>query len=160
MRISARMQKVVYMAKKLFGKLNIVDILLILIIAAGIALAAYKIWFSGPSESPAQEADFMITYICESYPEDILSQVSSGDICIDADFGVRLGEVQVAEIRYAEHGEQQFSKAGITISAPLRAAKAENGITHNGIAYLVGKRVNLIAGDVYIPVYISDIRQN
>lgn len=139
------------MEKKLIWKFNIIDLLIIAIVALSLIALIYKLtWGSGE-----EKGSFEFTYVCSEAPAELLYSVKRGDICIDGDSGSSLGKI--SDVR-AEILPDSPDKGKAVFKASAKGAKTEHGITINDNIYLKGKTLNLIIGDSVFEVYISDMK--
>ena len=94
--------------KKIIWKLNIIDLLLIIIIALSIAALIYKS-VSGGDDSEYRNYD--LTFVCESAPIGLFDTIDSDRLCIDGGNGEEIGELRDFEItpivEYASQAAQQ-----------------------------------------------------
>ena len=94
--------------KKIIWKLNIIDLLLIIIIALSIAALIYKS-VSGGDDSEYRNYD--LTFVCESAPIGLFDTIDSDRLCIDGGTGEEIGELRDFEItpivEYASQAAQQ-----------------------------------------------------
>ncbi len=74
--------------KKIIWKLNIIDLLLLLIIVLSIAALIYKS-VSGNTEDDYRE--FTVTYVCENAPIGLFDSISENAACIDGGTGEEIG---------------------------------------------------------------------
>lgn len=74
--------------RKIIWKLNIIDLLLLLIIVLSIAALIYKS-VSGNTEDDYRE--FTVTYVCENAPIGLFDSVSENAACIDGGTGEEIG---------------------------------------------------------------------
>lgn len=81
--------------KKIIWKLNIIDLLLIIIIALSIAALIYKS-VSGGDDS--EYRNYNLTFVCESAPIGLFDTIDSDRLCIDGGTGEEIGELRDFEI--------------------------------------------------------------
>ncbi len=140
------------MGRKIFWKFNIIDLLLIGILAVSIFALLYKItWGSKADETE----NYLFTYVCQSTPKETLSGIVQGMACTDGDYATELGAL-TAMHEDAIDGDAE--KCRVTFSSCLKGKKNTHGVTVNEVLYLKGKNFNLVIGDSIFSVYLSDIR--
>lgn len=141
------------MQKKIIWKLNIVDLLLIVILGLSVLGLVYKFTF-GQTEENLQA--FTFTYVCEESPLEVLRSAEEGEGCADGDYGTSLGSLQSAQIEALADRPDAGRAVFVT---QVDGEKAEHGVTVGDVLYLKGKRFNLMIGDAMFNVYISDIQE-
>ena len=95
--------------KKIIWKLNIIDMLLIIIIALSIAALIYKS-VSGSDDSEYRNYD--LTFVCESAPVGLFDTIDTGLLCIDGGTGEEIGELRGFETTpIAEYAPQTAVQA-------------------------------------------------
>ena len=159
------------MERKIIWKLNIVDLLILAIVAVSIIALIYKTTW-GNRNSDTQR--FTFTYVCQSSPMEVLQGVYSGDPCVDGDYGESLGVLIQADIfpvasvpgdsdENAAHpgpvGQAEANTGRATFTVLAEGKKGEHGVTVGDVLYLKGKSFNLIVGDSIFSVYIADIQE-
>lgn len=77
----------IMLSKKIVWKLNIIDLLLLAVIALSICALIYKATWGDDSE----RRDYEISYVCESVPIEILDGLTEGMECSDYAGGADLG---------------------------------------------------------------------
>ncbi len=82
--------------KKIIWKLNIIDLLLIVIILLSILALIYKSVSGSGDESEYRE--YKLTYVCESAPIRLFETINQGELCIDAATGDEVGELSDFEV--------------------------------------------------------------
>ncbi len=82
--------------KKIIWKLNIIDLLLIVIILLSILALIYKSVSGSGDESEYRE--YKLTYVCESAPIRLFDTINQGELCIDGATGDEVGELTDFEV--------------------------------------------------------------
>lgn len=82
--------------KKIIWKLNIIDLLLIVIILLSILALIYKSVSGSGDESEYRE--YTLTYVCESAPIRLFDTINQGELCIDGATGEEVGELADFEV--------------------------------------------------------------
>ncbi|HHW49362.1 MAG TPA: DUF4330 domain-containing protein [Clostridiaceae bacterium] len=159
---------------KLFGKISIVDILVLLVIIAAVAGASYK-FAKSSTASPIfskQEDNIRIQFYQPEVPEFIAKAVKIGDPAREALQGTSFGTVSDIVIGESvswgadENGNSvKSSKEGyvsVLITMDAKGIIGDNGVTIGKSIYHVGETITLYAGNAgfyssYSPGRISDI---
>lgn len=140
---------------RLFGKVNIVDLLIVIIIvAAGIFLG--KMLF-GPESTIAQTQKVQLTLYCEETPNYVAEQLKEGSEAWDAENNVTLGTLtewrtgesksavtditgQVVEISREDY-------CSVTLMVDGDGVIGDHGVTINGTLYAAGQSMSVYFGD-------------
>ena len=140
---------------RLFGKVNIVDLLIvIIIIAAGIFLG--KMLF-GPESTLAQTKKVTLTLYCEETPKYVAEQLEAGSEAWDAESNVTLGTLtewrtgesvsavtditgQVVEISREDY-------CSVTLTVDGDGVIGDHGVTIGGTLYAAGHSMSVYFGD-------------
>ena len=138
------------MDRKLFGKLNIIDLIIIGVVLISLFAAIFRM-VSGSDED---KSVYTLTYICREAPAELLWEIKKADPCADGDSGTELGSV--SDVQIIPSDAEGGNPSGI-ITSQVEGYRADHGIAINDTVYLKGSRVNLIVGDSIFEVYISDI---
>lgn len=136
------------MDRKIIWKFNIIDLIIIAVLALSLTALLYRLTWGG------EEQVFEITYVCDEASLELLRDIRSGSLCADGDLGTELGKVSGCQ---AEPLTEESDKGRATIKAIVEGEKSEHGTTINDIVYLKGKDLNLIIDDAVFKVYISNI---
>ena len=140
---------------RLFGKVNIVDLLIVIIIvAAGIFLG--KMLF-GPESTIALTQKVRLTLYCEETPNYVAEQLKEGSEAWDAENNVTLGTLtewrtgesksavtditgQVVEISREDY-------CSVTLMVDGDGVIGDHGVTINGTLYAAGQSMSVYFGD-------------
>ena len=140
---------------RLFGKVNIVGLLIVIIIvAAGIFLG--KMLF-GPESTIAQTQKVRLTLYCEETPNYVAEQLKEGSEAWDAENNVTLGTLtewrtgesksavtditgQVVEISREDY-------CSVTLMVDGDGVIGDHGVTINGTLYAAGQSMSVYFGD-------------
>lgn len=140
------------MERKIFWKFNLIDLLLMGMLAISLFALIYK--FTWGKDRDKTE-DYLFTYVCTAAPQEIFSEIVPGVSCSDGDYGSSLGTLRQVQTSAIE-GDTQNLRAVFTCET--KGKKAEQGITVGNVVYLKGKRLNFVAGNAVFSVYLSNIQ--
>ncbi len=154
---------------KLFGKINIIDLLIILVLVAAVAVAGVRFLTAGDAEKKkAEEPDLLrFTYYAEEVNDWVADSVKVGDELFDATYAQEVGEVTDIVLgvpeTYGINAEGQYVPApregfhSIKIVSEVRGTKTDIGAEINEHLYGVGHSMVLYAGDAKIYLRLMDI---
>ena len=152
---------------RIFGKVSIIDILIIAAITLGL------IWFfvirhnDGNVIAPEDEM-FIITYFSPSYPEFVTDYIAVGDSIEDFIRGGHIGTI--IKLTVDQGYDVQPGSDGILVKSPkegyeqieivseILGRSSENGVIINGHAYLVGSYVTIRAGTGKLFIMLTGIQ--
>ena len=141
------------MERKLLWKFNIIDLVLLGVIALSLIALCYKIiWGQDAKDSQT----FLFTYICTSAPEEVYQGIVAGAECSDGEFGVSLGKL--TNLTLSDIPEEPKQKQGVFITA-LNGEEGVHGVSVEDVLYLKGKECKLVVEDSVFLVYLSDIQK-
>ncbi|NLD46174.1 MAG: DUF4330 domain-containing protein [Clostridiaceae bacterium] len=148
---------------KLFGKVSIIDLLIVFVVAAGVAGMGYKFAKSGKGAVVSTGNKIVMTFYGEDSPDFAVESIKKGDPARDYERGTNLGnvieEVKIDNsVRYGEkaNGEKVvISKEGypafyITVEG-AGTLNSLGGIMINGAEYQIGRTIILKVGASYVP---------
>ena len=148
---------------KLFGKINVIDFLVILVILVGIAAVAVFLFV------PRGAGDELVMkYMIEEVDTFVADKVKIGDKLYDESFSLELGEVTAVEkgpsvsyIENARGGYSRISKDGLysmIITGEVMGKKTSLGAEIGGKKYGIGHTFVLRAGDAKLYLRVYDIQ--
>ena len=148
---------------KLFGKINIIDFLVVLVILVGIAAVAVFLFV------PRGAGDELVMqYMIEEVDTFVADKVKVGDELYDESFSLDLGYVTAVEkgpsvsyIENARGGYSRISKDGLysmIITGEVMGKKTSLGAEIGGKKYGVGHTFVLRAGDAKLYLRVYDIK--
>lgn len=151
---------------KLFGKINLIDLILVLIIIAAVVFAAMKV-VSNRNKS-SELSPVRITFYAEEVPDYVTAALKEGTSVLDSTENVTIGTVESFKvgdpIGYATdtNGQvQEVQRTGYksaTITVLAKAQLGEHGATIDKTLYAIGHSLTIYAGDAKIYLKISDIQ--
>ncbi len=149
---------------KLFGKVNIIDLVIILVIIAAVAFVGFK--FLAPGMNNADTAGVAeVKFYIEEVSDFVADKIQIGDRLMDEAKNVSLGVVTNIEfapaVSYGTNSEGKWvtsSKEGyksMILTGEVQATKYDHGMIVNASKYYVGHTFVLLAGKskLYLRVY-------
>ncbi len=154
---------------KLFGKINVIDLVIIVVIVAVVGILGYR--FLGPAsnvmggDNGGQTAT--VKFYIEEASDFVADKVKVGDKCSDESRNINLGTVTNVEIGDAvsigTNAEGQLVKTSkpdhksMIITAEVPATEFEHGAVIGGVKYYVGHSFTLLAGKAKLWLRVYDI---
>ncbi len=137
------------MDKKLFGKFNIIDIILFAIIIIALIAAVVRIVWNNAGDY--EDAEITATFITEKVRGEVYKELYVGmELTSQSDDSV-LGEVVRVDVR----GDNTLA---VTVFS--EGAKLNHGVEIGGTTYYIGSEVSIIAGDAVFDAYLSEFEAN
>ena len=150
---------------KLFGKINLIDFIIVLIVIALAAFVALKVVDKG--NEGANLSEVRISFFGEETPDYVTKYIENGTPVLDGTEKVSLGTVESFELgsplSYATttNGDvQQVFKEGyssVSITAIVKGELGANGVTIDGVLYGVGHTLPIYAGKAKLFMKVSGI---
>ncbi len=148
---------------KLFGKINIIDFLALLLLAAAAIFLVTRFLVPKTGETP-----FVLEFFAEEAETWVVESMQEGDMAEDGTEERVLGAVSEMEMRKAEKWVSTEEGAYIKIDRPgfsalsvlveTRGETHINGVSVGGHRYFVGDTVFLRIGDATLPMRLRNIR--
>lgn len=150
---------------RLFGKINLIDLLIILISAAALVFLGVKLL--GPKSTAANTQKVVISFYYEECPDYVADQLKAGDVIWDSGDNVNIGTVkdwtEADSVTYLldDNGNTvQTSKEGycaLTLRCDAEGVLGEHGVTVGGTLYGVGHTLTMYAGKCKLYLKVSAI---
>ncbi len=149
---------------KLFGKINLVDLLIILIIVALAAFVALK-YFGGKDEGVGL-VPVEISFHSDEEPQFVIDVLKEGSSVYDYNEKVTIGTLEGFEvgdpISFLTTGEgtipvEKEGYKSVTLKVKAMATPGPNGVTVDGVLYGVGHTLVLFAGEAKFYLKVSAI---
>lgn len=150
---------------RLFGKINLIDLIIVLIILAAAVFLGMK--FLGPESTAAGTQKAVISFYYEECPDYVADQLKAGDPVWDSGDNVNIGTVKdwttadsVSYLLDDNGNTVQTSKDGyyaLTLRCDTEGVIGEHGITINGTLYGVGHTLTMYAGKCKLYLKVSAI---
>jgi len=150
---------------KLFGKVNIIDLLIVLIVLALVAFVALKV--VDKSEETTGLSEVRISFFGEEVPDYVAAALKDGVSVLDTKENVTMGTVESfsvgAPLGYATDSKGQIQSVvrdgynSVTINITARAQLGEHGATIDGVLYGIGHTLTIYAGEAKIYLKVSGI---
>lgn len=155
---------------KLFGKISIIDLLIIIIIIGAVAGVAYKYTKSKTASPFVKSDDVTIQFFAEEIPSFVADAIKTGTLVKDPVQNTIIGTVKDVKIDKAvsvgtnSNGQMvQTSRPGYSsalITAEVKAIYSDNGVSIGGSDYYIGKQFpELRVGNVNIKAWIYDMKK-
>lgn len=152
---------------KLFGKINIIDLLIILIVIAALIFAATKLFTPAEKGEEAGTSKVVITYKATDAPTGAGEAINVGDPVYEDTTNVQLGTVTAVDVEEAY--EYQVGPDGEPVKVPLvgmeivtvtteaEASVTSDGVYSGGRLYSVGATRTIHFGKSIIYIRITGI---
>lgn len=150
---------------RLFGKVNIVDLIIVIIILAAAAFVGMK--FFGPESTVANTQNVRITMFCDESPTYVVEQLEAGSEAWDSSNQVVLGTLKewttgdsMSAITDAEGNVVEISREGyrsVRLVCEGTGIVSDHGVTIGGVLYANGQSASVYFGDCKLYLDIADI---
>ena len=150
---------------KLFGKVNLIDLIIVLVIIAAVAFVGLKVVNradSGSTLSPVR-----ISFFAEEAPSYVADALKVDTSVLDMTENVTIGTVESFDvgdpIGYFTDTKGQVQSVvrdgynSITLQVLANGELSEHGVTINGVLYGVGHTLTIYAGKAKIYLRVSGI---
>ncbi len=151
---------------KLFGKINLIDLIIVLIIIAAVVFAAMKVVSSRNKTSDVTPV--RISFFTEEVPDYVAAALKEGTSVLDSTENVTIGTVESFKVGEPlgyvtdTNGEveevQRTGYKSVSITVLASAELGQHGATIDKILYGVGHSLTIYAGDAKMYLRISDIQ--
>ena len=154
---------------KVFGKINIIDLLVLIALVAAIAVFGFA-KLGGGKASLSNDADEVeIVFYVEQVSDFVVNKINIGDKVCDADKNIYFGVVsnvekgpavlynQTADGQLVVTDKQDYSSAYITVTA--KGKMNDYGAKFESTQYTVGHSLTIRAGNAKIYLRVYDIRE-
>lgn len=155
---------------KLFGKISIVDILIVVIIIAVIGGVYYKFGRSGTVTAFTKTDKIQVSFYSETLPKYVVNSIKIGDIARDRVQNVVIGKV--TNIKIGPDIQTEPNSQGIvtlssrpdycsvTVVVEGQGIDAPSGATFGGVEYFVNKpSTEMRFGNSFFYAKISEIKK-
>ncbi|MEG1632793.1 MAG: DUF4330 domain-containing protein [Oscillospiraceae bacterium] len=150
---------------RLFGKVNIVDLIIIIIILAAAVFLGTKL--IGPDSTATNTEKVLVSFYYEECPSYVADNLKAGDAIWDSGENVNLGTVKdwttTDSVTYLldDNGNTvQTSKDGycaLTLRGEAEGVIGAHGVTVGGTLYGIGHTLTIYAGDCKLYLKVSAI---
>lgn len=160
---------------KLFGKISIVDVLIVLVVLGAIAGVGYKLTRSqiGVGTAFTKPDKIEISFYSDEVPEFVAKAISNGDLAKDFDRNVVYGKVTKVEVgnsvswtsnekgQLVQSTKKGFSSVKVTVEGEgiYRDGKSSSGVVFGSADYYTGRTTVLLAGNATFQCRIYDIKK-
>lgn len=150
---------------KLFGKINIIDLLIIVVVLALVVFVAMKVVDKNDETTGLTEV--RISFFGEEVPDYVAAALKEGTSVLDSKENVTMGTVESfsvgAPLGYVTDNKGQIQSAvkdgysSVSIDIIAQAQLGEHGAMVDGVLYGIGHTVTIYAGEAKIYLKISGI---
>lgn len=154
---------------KLFGKISIIDLLVVCLVLAAIAGAYYKFGKSNTISLISKPDKIEMTFFTEDVPAYVGAAIKPGDTVKDRVVGAALGKVKEVivgpDIIYSANDQGKVVKSSKEGYASLKlviegeGVYSNNGITFSNMDYYVNKWFEIRVGNASYYTRIQNIRK-
>ena len=151
---------------RLFGKINIIDLLVIIVILAAVCFALFR--YVLPKADKGEEQTCEMVLFCHDAPRFTAEQVKVGDSVWDQSYDVDLGTVKSVEIlplmetQTGPDGRTVSTESDWLVSVVLvldsKGIKEEHGLRVDGSLYASGHTMTVFAGEAKLYLKVREIR--
>lgn len=152
---------------KLFGKINLIDLIIILVIIIVVVFVALRVTGGGGGDSGA--VPVKISFFATEVPDYVVDYINVGDSVMDYTEDVAMGTVESFEtgepLGYDTdaNGEVQAvvreGHKSLSMTITGKAVMSEHGATIGGELYGVGHTLTIFAGKAKLYLKISGIEE-
>lgn len=151
---------------RLFGKINLIDLLVIIVVVAAVAFLGFK--FLGPAEDTGGTQKVIVSVYCEEASTFAVDKLAVGDEIYDSAANTVLGSLSSWETGDSE--SYLTNPSGVIVpysKETFRSVVAEiecagvigpHGVTINGTLYGIGHSMAIYSGNCKMFVRVSEIQ--
>ena len=153
-------------------RFNIVDVIFILALLAGVAFVAMRLGgldIVRQITGASAPEPYVITFICEETPDYVAERIEIGDPATDDEVSMDLGTVVDVQLSDALSYNPDYdgklmrsAKEGyycVRLMCQVRGAGNSNGVTVDGLALGVGHSMVVRAGEAKMYMVVCDIQK-
>ena len=154
---------------KVFGKINIIDLIVLLALIAAIAVFGYSKAKGGKDALTKDSDEVEIVFYTEQVSDFVVDKIQAGDMVCDADKNIFFGTVTSVEkgpaVSYNQTSDGKIvvsdrpDSSSATITVTGKANMDEYGAKFEGTQYTVGHSLTIRAGNAKIYLRVYDIRE-
>lgn len=133
------------MFKKPHIRLNIIDILIILLVLSVILSIGFRIFSSRQSK---ETSTYDISLICNDCPPFIQKNIHINEECGEYETKQTIGKIKTREI---------VSQNCLRITLSFEASREDYGIKANGVTYLIGDKIKIVSNNCFLTAQIENI---
>lgn len=147
------------------GKVNLVDLVIILILVAAVVFVAVK--FFGPESTAANTEKVIISFYNDDCPNYVAEALTEGDVVWDSSSNVTIGAVKdwsstPADTYILDANSDPISIPAdgycyLTLNCLADGVIGEHGVTIGGTLYGIGHTLTLYAGESKMYLKVSGI---
>lgn len=155
---------------RLFGKINVIDILIVIVAVAAVSFVLSR--SSGSSIAPGAtgtDNTYIMKFYVDVIQDFVVEHMQVGDTVMDDGKNINLGTI--VDLKVEDSVEFHPDTSGVLVQSPrdgyhsleitseLTAQSFNNGLIINGNRYAVGQSVTIRAGDSILFLRISGIEE-
>lgn len=153
---------------RLFGKVNIVDFIVVAVLVLGVLGVGYKFLSSSTSLFKKNE-DVQIVFFNEDLPKYVADSIKVGDKVKDSVKNAVFGEVEDIDIKesivFAANSEGVLMQTtrpeyiSMTLTVKGKGIYTDTGVVFNNTDYYVGRSLELRAGNGVVWTRVKEIKK-
>jgi len=142
---------------RLFGKISVIDIAIVLVLIAAVAFVDYRLTRSRTFSPFAQGENIEITFYGAEAPEYAAKAIDVGEVVRDPAKNVEFGDVTKIDVgqsdSYANTDKGEWVKtpkpgySSVYITVSGKGTYGKDGVTFGGTAYFVGNTLEIKVGN-------------
>lgn len=150
---------------KLFGKINLIDLLIVILVIALLVFVAMKV-VSGRNNAP-ELTEVEISFFGDEVPDYVTEYIHEGDSVLDSTDDVTMGTIKsvsfgapISYITDVDGQTREIEKTGyssVDLTITTTAQLTANGVEIGGTLYGVGHTLAIYAGRAKMWVRVSGI---
>ena len=150
---------------RLFGKINIIDLLVIIVILAAVCFALFR--YVLPKADKGEEQACEVVLYCHDAPRFTAEQIKAGDTVWDQGYDVELGTVKSVEILPLMETSAGPDGTSVTVESDWlvsvvlvldsKGVKEEHGIRIDGSLYGSGHTMTVFAGEAKLYLKVREL---
>lgn len=153
---------------RLFGKINIIDLIIVLVVIGAVAGAVHK--FGKTNVGPMmKQDDIIIKFYTEEVSDFVADAIQKGDSIVDDSKNTVIGDMTDVSINLSETigttSDGKFVKSpkpgtkSVLITSETKGVMGSNGVTIGGVIYGVGHSFYIKTGKAKMWVRVYDIQK-
>ncbi|NLT64268.1 MAG: DUF4330 domain-containing protein [Clostridiales bacterium] len=151
---------------KLFGKINLIDFIIVLILIALVAFVVFK--FIGRNDNDTALTQVRMSFYSDEVPEFVVDALEEGTSVLDSGEDVTLGTLESfksgAPLGFETDTDGEIKAVtrkgykSLSLNVLANAEMTEHGVKIGGVLYGVGHTLTIYAGKAKIYIKVSAIQ--